>query len=383
MSQRLKTDWILFATVVALMTLGLVILYSASSIMASVDPRYGWDWYFVVRQLGWAAAAIVCMMALKRTNYRKLNNSALAFGSIGISLMLLALVYFVDGHHRWLRIAHTPIGVQPSELAKPALVIFLAFFVGWRGRALNDTRHTLIPAALMVGFVIFAVVVADLGTAVVLGIASMAVFFVAGLEWRYCAIAGLIAFLGLGISIYREPYRLARVVHFIDPQFKILTKFDKSGRVRAHMQKSLATRDTNYQSEQSKIAVGAGGTLGVGLMNGKQKLLYLPEAHTDFIYAVVGEELGTAGAGAVLLCFGIIFWRGLRAAWRMNDDFGRYLALGATIVVVVQGFINMSVVLGMMPTKGIPLPMISYGGSSLLSTLALLGILMNVSENAG
>jgi cell division protein FtsW len=149
------------------------------------------------------------------------------------------------------------------------------------------------------------------------------------------------------------------------------------------MQKSLATRDTNYQSEQSKIAVGAGGTLGVGLMNGKQKLLYLPEAHTDFIYAVVGEELGTAGAGAVLLCFGIIFWRGLRAAWRMNDDFGRYLALGATIVVVVQGFINMSVVLGMMPTKGIPLPMISYGGSSLLSTLALLGILMNVSENAG
>ena len=118
-------------------------------------------------------------------------------------------------------------------------------------------------------------------------------------------------------------------------------------------------------------------------MNGKQKLLYLPEAHTDFIYAVVGEELGTIGAGGVLLCFGIIFWRGLRAAWRMGDDFGRYLALGATIVVVVQGFINMSVVLGMMPTKGIPLPMISYGGSSLLCTLVLLGMLMNVSENAG
>jgi cell division protein FtsW len=133
----------------------------------------------------------------------------------------------------------------------------------------------------------------------------------------------------------------------------------------------------------SKIAVGAGGPLGVGLTNGKQKLLYLPEAHTDFIYAVVAEELGTIGAGAVLLCFGLIFWRGLRVAWLMRDDFGRYLALGATIVVVVQGFINMSVVLGMMPTKGIPLPMISYGGSSLLSTLAMLGILMNVSEHAG
>jgi cell division protein FtsW len=381
MAQRLKTDWILFATVVALVTLGLVVLYSASSIMASVDDRFGSSWHFVIRQLGWAVAAICCMMALKRTNYRKLNNSSLAFSAIGIALMLLAVVYFVDGHHRWLRVG--PIGIQPSELAKPALVVFLAFFVGWRGRALNNPRHTLIPAALTVGLVIFAVVVADLGTAVVLGVASMVVFFVAGLEWRYCGIAAAIAFLGLGISIYREPYRLARVVHFVDPQFKILTRFDKSGRVRAQMQKSIATRDTNYQAEQSKIAVGAGGPLGVGLMNGKQKLLYLPEAHTDFIYAVVGEELGTAGAGAVLLCFGIIFWRGLRAAWRMNDDFGRYLALGATTVVVVQGFINMSVVLGMMPTKGIPLPMISYGGSSLLSTLALLGILMNVSENAG
>jgi cell division protein FtsW len=290
-------------------------------------------------------------------------------------------VYFVDGHHRWLRLG--PIGLQPSELAKPALVIFLAFFVAWRGRAINNPRHTLIPAAMAVGFVIFAVVVADLGTAVVLAAASMAVFFVAGLELRYCGIAAVIALLGLGVSIYREPYRLARVVHFVDPDFKILTRFDKSGSIRNRMEKSLATRDTNYQSQQSKIAVGAGGPLGVGLMNGKQKLLYLPEAHTDFIYAVVGEELGTVGSATVLFCFAIIFWRGLRAAWRMEDDFGRYLALGATVLLVVQGMINMSVVLGMMPTKGIPLPLISYGGSSLLSTLALLGILMNVSEHAG
>jgi cell division protein FtsW len=381
MSQRLKTDWILFVTVLLLVTLGLVILYSASSIMANVDPRFGSSWHFVIRQVGWAVAAVICMMTLKRTNYRKLNNSALAFGAIGIALMLLAVVYFIDGHHRWLRIG--PVGLQPSEIAKPALVLFLAFFVAWRGRAINNPRHTLIPAALAVGFVLFAVVIADLGTAVVLAIAAMAVFFVAGLEWRYCGIALAIALLGLGVSIYREPYRLARVVHFFDPQFKILTRFDKSGTIRLRMEKSLATRDTNYQAQQSKIAVGAGGPLGQGLMNGKQKLLYLPEAHTDFIYAVVGEELGTVGAGGVLICFGIIFWRGLRAAWRMGDDFGRYLALGATIVVVVQGFINMSVVLGMMPTKGIPLPMISYGGSSLLCTLALLGTLMNVSENAG
>jgi cell division protein FtsW len=381
MPQRLKTDWILFATVLVLVALGLVILYSASSIMANVDPRFGSSWHFVIRQLGWAGAAVIGMMALKRTNYRKLNNSALAFGAIGIALLLLAAVYFVDGHHRWLRIG--PVGLQPSELAKPALVLFLAFFVTWRGRAINNPRHTLIPAALAVGFVLFAVVVADLGTAVVLAVAAMAVFLVAGLEWRYCVLALAIGLMGLGISIYREPYRLARVVHFFDPQFKILTQFDKSGTVRLRMQKSLATRDTNYQALQSQIAVGAGGPLGQGLMNGKQKLLYLPEAHTDFIYAVVAEELGTLGAAGVLLCFGVIFWRGLRAVWRVDDDFGRYLALGATIVVVVQAFINMSVVLGMMPTKGIPLPMISYGGSSLFCTLALLGILMNVSENAG
>jgi cell division protein FtsW len=381
MAQRLKTDWILFAAVLALLALGLVILYSASSIMATLDTRLGWSWFFVSRQMGWAVVSVALMMLLKRTSYRKLNNPAVAFSAIGIALLLLGAVYFLDGHHRWLR--YGPIGVQPSELAKPALVVFLAFFVAWRGRAINHARHTLMPAALAVGFVIFAVVVADLGTAVVLAVAAMTVFFVAGLEWRYCVIAAAVALFGLCISIYHEPYRLARVVHFVDPQYKLLSRFDKSGALQAHMQKSLATRDTNYQSQQSKIAVGAGGLLGAGLMNGKQKLMYLPEAHTDFIYAVVAEELGTIGAGTVLLCFGVIFWRGLRAAWRMGDDFGRYLALGATIVVVVQGLINMSVVLGMMPTKGIPLPMISYGGSSLLCTLALLGMLMNVSENAG
>jgi len=381
MAQRLKTDWILFSAVLALLALGLVILYSASSIMATVDTRIGWSWFFVSRQMGWAVASVALMMLLKRTSCRKLNNPAVAFSAIGIALLLLGAVYFLDGHHRWLR--YGPVGVQPSELAKPALVVFLAFFVAWRGRAINHARHTLMPAALAVGFVIFAVVVADLGTAVVLAVAAMTVFFVAGLEWRYCGIASAVALLGLCISIYHEPYRLARVVHFVDPQYKLLSRFDKSGALQAHMQKSLATRDTNYQSQQSKIAVGAGGLLGAGLMNGKQKLMYLPEAHTDFIYAVVAEELGTIGAGTVLLCFGVIFWRGLRAAWRMGDDFGRYLALGATVVVVVQGLINMSVVLGMMPTKGIPLPMISYGGSSLLCTLALLGMLMNVSEHAG
>ncbi len=383
MSQRLKTDWTLFFTVLAMVSLGMLILYSASSVTARMDPRFASSWHFVARQAEWAVVAIAVMMLLKKTSYRRLRSSAVAFSAIGIVLLLLIAVFFVDSaHHRWLRLGG-PFGVQPSELAKPALVIFLAFFVTWRARAINDRRYTLNSAALAVGSVILAVVVADLGTAVVLGLTAAVIFFVAGLEWRYCAIVAGVAAVGVFIFVVLQPYRLARVVHFVDPQFKLIARFDPHGTIRAHMEKSLATRDPNYQSEQAKIAVGAGGLTGLGLMNGRQKLLYLPEAHTDFIYAVVGEELGLIGAAGLLIGFGVIFWRGMRASWRMHDDFGRYLALGVTVVVVVQGLINMSVVLGMMPTKGIPLPMISYGGSSLLSTLAMLGILMNVAEHAG
>ena len=245
--------------------------------------------------------------------------------------------------------------MQPSELAKPALIVFLAFFVTWKAPAINNRRYTLIPAAVAVGFVLLMIVVADLGTAVVLGLTATVIFFVAGLEWRYFATVAGIAAVGVLICILVQPYRLVRVVHFFDPEFKITARFDPKGTIRAHMEKSLATRDPNYQVEQAKMGIGSGGLAGLGLI----------------------------GAAGLLIGFGLIFWRGMRAALRMGDDFGRYLALGVTVVVVVQGMINMSVVLGLMPTKGIPLPMISYGGSSLLSTLALLGILMNVAEHAG
>ena len=380
MALRLKTDWILFLTVLVMVSFGMVILYSASSIMA--DLRYGSAWHFVVRQAAWAVFAVVAMMTLKRTPYRKFQNSAVAFTAVAIALLLLGVVYLVDtAHHRWLRLG--PMSLQPSELAKPALVIFLAFFVTWRARAINNPRYTLVPASLAVGLVILAVVVADLGTAVVLGATAAVVFFVAGLELRYCALVAAVASVGVMLFVVAQPYRLARVVKFFDPDFKIVSKFDPEGRIKSRLEQSLATRDTNYQLEQSKIAVGAGGPLGLGLMNGKQKLLYLPEAHTDFIYAVAGEELGLVGSVGLLAGFFVIFWRGLRTTVLVEDDFGRYLALGVTVVVVVQGLVNMGVVLGMMPTKGIPLPMISAGGSSLLSTLASLGILMNVSEHAG
>ena len=217
--------------------------------------------------------------------------------------MLLFVVFFVDSaHHRWLRMG--PLGFQPSELAKPALVIFLAYFVAWRAPAIN-TRYTLYPAALASGLVILAVVVADLGTAAVLGATATVIFFVAGLRWRFCAIAAGCALVGLIVFIALQPYRIARVAGFLDPRSKIISRIDPGGHIEKYMHQSLTSRDPKYQLDQSKIAVGTGGVLGAGLMQGKQKLLYLPEAHTDFIYAVVSEELGLVGSVGLLAGF----WR--------------------------------------------------------------------------
>lgn len=379
MAQQLKTDRILFLTVVAMVSFGLLFVYSASSIMAQL--KFHSPWHFLKQQAGAAVLAIAIMMLLKKTHYRKLQRPGVAFAAIGCVLLLLGIVYVVDSaHHRWLRIG--PVGLQPSEFAKPALAIFLAYFVAWRARAIN-TRYTIAPAALAVGLVILAVVVADLGTAFVLAVTAVVVFIVAGLNWRYFAIAAACGAIGLVFFIAQKPYRVARIVGYIDPDYTLISRLDPADYLKSYLQKSLTSRDTSYQSEQSKIAIGAGGVFGQGLMQGRQKLLYLPEAHTDFIYAVVSEETGLIGSGAVLIAFLVIFWRGLRATVLAPDDFGRYLALGITTCVVVQGLINISVVLGMMPTKGIPLPMISSGGSSLVSTLASLGILMNVSEHAG
>lgn len=379
MAQQLKTDWILFTTAVAMVFFGAVMVFSASSVMAEL--RYGSAWHFLIRQVAWLGIALAVMMLLKRTHYRRLQSPGVAFGGIGIVLVLLMAVYVVDSaHHRWLRLG--PVGLQPSELAKPALVIFLAFFLSLRARAINN-RHTLLPAAMAVGLLTVGVVVADLGTAVVLMVTAAAMFFTAGLEWRHCAIAAGIGLVCVVAAVAVKPYRLARVVHYADPEYKLIDRIGQAGRIKAYLHKSLTSRNTSYQAEQSKIAVGAGGPLGLGLMQGRQKLLYLPEAHTDFIYAVVSEELGLAGAAGVVLAFLVILWRGLRASVLTADDFGSWLALGITAMLVIQAFIHISVVLGLMPTKGIPLPMISSGGSSLLSTLASLGILMNVSEHCG
>jgi cell division protein FtsW len=379
MAQRLKTDWTLFLTTIAMVGFGLVMVYSASSVVAQL--KFDSSTHFLVRQALWAGISFVALMFLKMRDYRRLNTAVWAFAPLGIVVGLLMVAYLADPHtHRWIRAS--VFSLQPSEFAKPALILFLAYFVSLRTEAINN-RYTLQQGALIVVALAVMVGVPDLGTAIVLVVTAATVFYVAGLDKRYFVAAGVAAMLLVGAAVVAKPYRMGRIIGYVDPQYKLLDKLDPSGRIKEYIHRSSSAHDPSYQVRQSKIAVGSGGVLGVGLMQGKQKLFYLPEAHTDFIYAVVGEELGLWGSAALLAGFMVILWRGLRLFWLAPDDFGRYLALGVTASIVAQAFINMSVVIDIVPNKGIPLPMISSGGSSLLSTLISLGLLLSVSEHAG
>jgi len=381
MARLLKTDWLLFSTIVAMVGFGLVMVYSASSVVAMLNPKMQSSFYYATRQLAWASLSFVALMYFKKRDYRVLETPAWAFGSLGVVLVLQILVSILDPKtHRWFRLEG--IGtLQPSEFAKPATLIFLAWFVTSKQETIN-TRRTMVAVCLPLAVIAATVGFGDLGTAIVLIVPAAIVFYVAGLQRKFVAAAAVAGLLFSVAFIASKPYRLARIVGFFDPQYTIISTFDHEGKIKKYISESVTTRDAGYQAHQSRIAVGSGGVIGLGLMQGKQKIYYLPEAHTDFIYAVVGEELGFFGCGAVLAGFLVILWRGLQVCWLAPNDFGRYLALGITSSIVIQALINMSVVLDMGPTKGIPLPMISAGGSSLLSTLICLGMLLSVSEHA-
>jgi cell division protein FtsW len=382
MAQQMKSDWLLFGTVVAMAGAGLVMVYSASSVVAQLNPRINSSYYYAAHQLVWAAVSFVALMFFKRRDYRMLQSPGWAFGSLGMVLFLQILVFFLDSRtHRWFRLQGVGT-LQPSEFAKPALIIFFAYFVTQKREAIN-TRRTIVAASLALAVLAATVGLGDLGTAVVLIVPAAVVFYVAGLERKFVLAAVAVGALVAVGFVASKPYRMARIVGFFDPDYRLIDMVDPDGKVKKYVSQSVTTRDAGYQVRQSKIAIGSGGFLGLGLMQGKQKILYLPEAHTDFIYAVVGEELGLWGCAAILGGFLVILWRGMQLYWVANDDFGRYLALGVTSSIVIQALINMSVVLGMGPTKGIPLPMISAGGSSLMSTLICLGMLLSVSEHSG
>jgi cell division protein FtsW len=378
---KLKTDNILFVTVLAMVAFGIVMLYSASSAVAELRYHYP-SYYFVIRQFGWAFGSFLVLMYFKRMDYRKLNTPAWAFSGLGIVLTMLIIVFFVDSHkHRWFKFPG--IGsLQPSEFAKPALILFLAYFLARRQQVINR-RRTLLQAFLAIAVLGLLVVASDLGTAMVPVITALIVLWVAGLEKKVLVgLVGVGVALG-GLAVVSKGYRLDRAISFVDPTYAMVDKIDPSGIIRRYTNHVDGGRDASYQPRQSLIAVGAGGPMGAGLMEGKQKLMFLPEAHTDYIYATIGEEMGLWGTTSILAGFLIVLWRGARLFVLAREDFGKYLALGVTVTIVVQALMNISVVLDLAPTKGFPLPMISFGGSSLLSTLICMGMLLSVGEHEG
>jgi cell division protein FtsW len=277
---------------------------------------------------------------------------------------MLISVFFLDrahNTHRWIHWGG--FSFQPSELAKPALILFLAYFLESRTRTMDDWRNTLLPAVLptlvFLGLIVFQ---PDLGTAIACASITICILFVAGMRMRYFGYAFLAAVPVLYVLIFHVSYRRDRILAFLNPYS------DPQGR--------------GFHIIQSLIAVSTGGITGLGLMEGKQKLFYLPEPHTDFIFAVTAKEFGLVGSVLLAALFSVFLWRGLRTAVKTEDIFGRYLAVGITSMVVLQAFINMSVVLGLMPTKGIPLPLVSYGGSSLFVTLLCVGVLLNITQQA-
>src|SRR5579859_3075549 len=362
MAKRVSVDRWLFTVTLLLIFVGLVMVFSASAVMAK--ERYGSGYYFLLRQVGWAAGGIAAMVVAMKVDYRRYKHPGFVFSLLGLTTLMLISVFFLDrahNTHRWIHFSG--FSFQPSEVAKVALILFLAFFLETRSRSMDDWRNTLVPAVLptlvFIGLIVFQ---PDLGTAIACATITICILFVAGLEVKYLAYSFVGSLLPLYFLIFHVAYRRDRILAFLDPYS------DPQGR--------------GFHIIQSLIAVSTGGLTGVGLMEGKEKLFYLPEPHTDFIFSVLGEELGLLGCMVVVSLFALFLWRGVRAALHTQDLFGQFLAVGITSMVVVQAFINISVVLGLMPTKGIPLPLISYGGSSLFITLACVGVLLNITRQA-
>jgi cell division protein FtsW len=362
MAKRVSVDRWLFVITLLLVFVGLVMVFSASAVMAK--ERYGSGYYFLLRQLGWATAGIVAMVIAMQVDYRRLKNPAVVYSLLGVTTLMLVTVFLLGrahNTHRWIHWAG--MSFQPSEIAKPVLIVFLAAFLENRNKSMEDWRNTLLPAVIpTLVFIALIVFQPDLGTAIACAAITCCILFVAGLEPKYFGYALLASILPLYGLIFHVAYRRDRILAFINPYS------DPQGR--------------GFHIIQSLIAVSTGGVMGVGLMEGKQKLFYLPEPHTDFIFSVISEELGLLGAVVIVALFAAFLWRGIRVAMRTPDGFGRLLAVGITCMVVIQALINISVVLGMMPTKGIPLPFISYGGSSLFMTLACVGVLLNITKFA-
>lgn len=361
MAKRVGVDKWLFSIVLLLVLFGLVMVFSASAVMA--NATLGSPYAYVFKQAIWAGLGLVALFVLMRLDYRYYNNAKIVFPLMGLTGLLLMVVFAMhDSHatHRWIKFGGM-FTFQPSELAKPVIVVFLAWFLQTRIHSIENVRETIIPAVVPPLFYIGLILKEpDLGTALVCMAVMLLMLYLAGMPVKWFVITLLGATPVMYYMLFRVAWRAQRMFVFFHPE--------------------ADPRGAGFHIMQSLIAVGSGGIRGRGLMEGVQKLFYLPEPHTDFIFANICEELGFIGAICVVAAFCILGYRGLRAAFLSTDPFARFLAFGLTMIILVQAFFNLSVVLALLPAKGIPLPFISSGGTSVFVTLACMGVLLNITR---
>jgi cell division protein FtsW len=363
MPRRLRPDMWLFGIAVILLSVGVVMVYSASAIVAA--ERFHDPFMFLRKQLFWAALGGIALWVAMRIDYRHLEKLMVPALAVAVVLLVIVLVppfgQSINGTRRWLRLG--PVSFQPVELAKLALVIYLAAFLARRREQLHELWRGLAPPVLVAGTLAGLVLLQpDLGNGLTLLAVTFGLLFVAGMRVRHLAMILVAALPPVVVLVAIAPYRVRRIIAFLDPW--------------------QDPRGSGFQIIQSYLAIGGGGPLGRGIGESRQKLFYLPESHTDFIFAIIGEELGFVGAAAVVGLFALFIWRGLRIGLRSPEPFGAYLALGITVLVATQTIVNLGVVTGLLPTKGLPLPFISFGGSALVVTMASTGVLLNISQHA-
>ncbi len=363
MPRKLRPDPWLFGCVVVLVSIGVVMVYSASAIVAA--DRFHDPYFFLKKQLLWAALGFGCLWAAMAVNYHRLAHVAVPLLLVSLLLLLLVLIppfgQEINGTRRWFRWGF--VSFQPAELAKLSLVCFLAWLFGRRGTPpesfRTDLAASLGAAAVMAGLVLLQ---PDLGSSLTFLVLAFGLLFLAGAPVRWLGLVAASALPLAALTVVMAPYRWQRILAFLDPW--------------------ADPRGSGFQIIQSYLALGSGGWVGRGLGESRQKLFYLPEPHTDFIFAILGEELGLLGALAVVGVFAVLIWRGLRIGLRAPEPFGAYLALGLTLLLASQTIVNLGVVTGVLPTKGLPLPFISFGGSAILTTMVAAGLLLNISQHA-
>jgi cell division protein FtsW len=355
-----RFDPILLCAVLGLVTFGLVMVYSASAVLA--QDKLGDSLYFFKRQLTAAGMGVVAMAVAMKVGWRKLARWAYPLLLIAIVLLVAVAIPGIGttagGARRWIRLPG--VSLQPAEVAKFAWVVYLSYSLAKKREKVATFSVGFLPHLALCGvLVLLCMLQPDFGSSVLLVFMLFVLLFAAGAKLSYLVGSVLLALPLAYVAIATSPYRMKRILAFLDPW--------------AHR------HDVGYQVAESLMSIGSGGVLGLGLGDGRQKLFFLPEAHTDFIFSIIGEETGLIGVGLLVALYGLVLWRGVRASLAAGETFGTYLGLGITSIIAFQATVNMCVAMGLLPTKGLTLPFVSYGGTSLVVLMGAAGILLSLS----